>query len=127
MTLRDGLVIKLETENEELRERVRILEDMLGMTFDAPLQLGLTEKEAKVLGLLTKVDMATKDAIMFHIYADRPNEVPEIKVVDVFVCKVRQKLKPYDISIQTIWGRGYRLTTQDKAKLEELRSSVGFL
>lgn len=123
MTLRDDLVIKLETENDELRERVRALEDMLGMTFDAPLQLGLTEKEAMVLGLLSKVDMATKEAIMFHIYSDRPNDVPEIKIVDVFVCKVRRKLKPFDISIQTIWGIGYRLTKDDKSKLEELRTA----
>lgn len=37
---------------------------------------------------------------------------PELKIVDVFVCKVRKKL--YEASggdnyIETVWGRGYAL------------------
>lgn len=120
MTLRDELVLALETENEELRERVRQLEEMLGMTFDAPLQLGLTGTETMVLGLLSKVEMATKEAMLSHLYSDRPNDVPELKIVDVFICKMRRKLQPFGITIDTVWGRGYALPKSAKVRLAEL-------
>lgn len=119
MTLRDDLVRTIEDENEKLRERILELEDMLGMTFDAPLTFGLTAKEAKVLGLLSKVPMATKEAIMSTLYFDRPNDMPEIKIVDVFVCKLRRKLEAFEIEVETVWGRGYSLSAQGKAKLAE--------
>lgn len=32
---------------------------------------------------------------------------PEIKIVDVLVCKVRRKLQPLGITIKTAWGDGY--------------------
>ena len=38
----------------------------------------------------------------------------ELKIVDVIICKVRAKLKPYNpegrCCIETVWGRGYRLS-----------------
>lgn len=33
----------------------------------------------------------------------------EIKLVDVFVHKARKKLEPLGITIETVWGRGYRI------------------
>jgi len=41
-----------------------------------------------------------------HGFDDR-----EIKIVDVFVCKVRKKLERTGIVIDTAWGRGYRVMT----------------
>lgn len=119
MTLRDDLVRTLEEENEKLRERVIELEEMLGMTLDAPLNFGLTAHEAKVLGLLSKVTMATKEMIMSTLYFDRPNDMPEIKIVDVFICKMRRKLEPFEISIETVWGRGYSLAKEGKTKIAQ--------
>ncbi len=37
------------------------------------------------------------------------DEEPEIKIVDVYVCKVRRKLSGMAIRIDTLWGQGYRL------------------
>lgn len=39
-----------------------------------------------------------------HGFDDR-----EEKIVDVFVCKARKKLKPLGLNIETAWGRGYRI------------------
>ena len=33
----------------------------------------------------------------------------ELKIVDVFVCKARKKLKPLGVEISTAWGKGYRI------------------
>jgi two-component system cell cycle response regulator CtrA len=37
---------------------------------------------------------------------------PEVKIIDVFICKIRKKLEtasPGEHFIETVWGRGYRL------------------
>jgi two-component system cell cycle response regulator CtrA len=106
----------VETENEILREKVAQLEELLGLTFPAPLEFGLTGSEAKAFGVLMNRDIATKDAIMAGLYADKPfGGEAEPKIVDVFICKARRKLKPFSIKIETVWGQGYRLTPETKA------------
>jgi hypothetical protein len=52
---------------------------------------------------------------MVGLYGDRPNLDPEIKIVDVYVCKARKKLKGFGVEIETVWGRGYRLSAECKA------------
>ena len=55
--------------------------------------------------------MATKARLLAATAgADKPDS--DTKIVDVFICKIRAKLKALDIdpSIETAWGRGYRLT-----------------
>ncbi|YBV98388.1 helix-turn-helix domain-containing protein [Phyllobacteriaceae bacterium JZ32] len=52
--------------------------------------------------------MRSSEQLMAALYwAD--DEEPLIKIIDVFICKLRKKLRPLDIKIETIWGRGYRL------------------
>jgi len=72
--------------------------------------LHLTGKEYSMLELLVRNEGRTlsKEQIMNHLYL---LDGPEIKIVDVFVCKLRKKLKEggADAEIQTVWGRGYRM------------------
>lgn len=35
------------------------------------------------------------------------------KIVDVYACKIRKKLKPYGVTITTVWGKGFVLTDAD--------------
>lgn len=116
MTLRDDYVVTLEAENDALRERVRQLERLLGLGFDAPPQFGLTAREAAVFSVLLAREMATKDHLMAALYRDVGQDEPEIKIVDVFVCKLRAKLKRWSISIETHWGRGWYMTPAAKAR-----------
>lgn len=128
MTLRDDYVTKLEDENEELRERIRMLEAMMGFTFDAPLQFGMTAKESKIFGVLLKRDLATKQHIMDVLYSTMPDKEPDMKIVDVFVCKMRAKIKPFGVEVSTSWGRGWYMTAENKAKarllLEQMRPAT---
>jgi two-component system, cell cycle response regulator CtrA len=72
----------------------------------------LTGKEYGIFELLSlrKGTTLTKEMFLDHLYSGI-NE-PEIKIIDVFVCKLRKKLaqatggKHY---IETVWGRGYVL------------------
>jgi hypothetical protein len=48
--------------------------------------------------------------------ANRPNNPEETdpKMVDVVICNLRKKLKPFGLTINTLWGRGYYLDPKDR-------------
>lgn len=74
--------------------------------------LALTGKEYGVLELLALRKGATvsKDQFLTHLY-DGVDE-PELKIIDVFVCKLRRKIAKAtgdNHYIETDWGRGYTL------------------
>src|SRR5207302_8753615 len=72
----------------------------------------LTGKEYQMLELLSlrKGTTLTKEMFLNHLYGGM--DEPELKIIDVFICKLRKKLanasngKNY---IETVWGRGYVL------------------
>lgn len=102
-----------EQEIQLLRERVRQLEEALApSTITVPLEWRLTGSEARVFAHLTTRHVATKQSIMMALYSDRANEDPEMKIVDVFICKMRKKLTPFGIVIATVWGQGYALESR---------------
>ncbi len=124
---------RIEVLEEELRqrdERIQVLEDALGLNYTPPLVMCLTDKERKVLGAIIKKDIATKQMIMAAVYSDAhaDGDVPDIKIVDVFVCKMRGKLKEFGIEIKTEWGIGYSMNAESRQKLKDLedltRSSI---
>lgn len=120
-TLRDDLVAALEIENESLRERIAALEETLGIRIETPLELGLSRQESKVFGILFKRELVTKVQGLDVLYGHLPEEdEAEIKIVDVFICKMRKKLKPYKIEIETVWGQGYRMPAASKAIAQAL-------
>ncbi len=74
--------------------------------------LHLTGKEYGILELLSlrKGTTLTKEMFLNHLYGGM--DEPELKIIDVFVCKLRHKLKAStggDSYIETVWGRGYVL------------------
>jgi two-component system cell cycle response regulator CtrA len=77
---------------------------------DQPLHL--TGKEYGILELLSLRKGATLNKEMFlnHLYGGM--DEPAVKIIDVFVCKLRKKLSAAtggDNYIETVWGRGYVL------------------
>lgn len=121
MTLRDQYVALLEAENEDLRDRLRLLEEMSGVSFEVPLAFGLTGKERAVFGCLLKNALVKREHLMRVVYPPPYDDV-EMKILDVFVCKIRKKLKPFDVSIETQWGEGYFIAAEGKKKIAELLS-----
>ena len=74
--------------------------------------LRLTGKEYGILELLSlrKGTTLTKEMFLNHLYGGM--DEPELKIIDVFVCKLRKKLSTAaggDNYIETVWGRGYVL------------------
>lgn len=110
----------LIAQKERLAERVAQLEAALGLGFLAPLGWRLTRDQHRIFGVLMAREMATKDAIMAALYRDTGRDEAEIKIVDVQVCKLRPKLKPFGIEIETVWGQGYRISPAGKARVRQL-------
>ena len=79
----------------------------------------LTGKEYQMLELLSlrKGTTLTKEMFLNHLYGGM--DEPELKIIDVFICKLRKKLanasggKNY---IETVWGRGYVLREPSDTK-----------
>lgn len=72
----------------------------------------LTGKEYQMLELLSlrKGTTLTKEMFLNHLYGGM--DEPELKIIDVFICKLRKKLSQAtggDNYIETVWGRGYVL------------------
>jgi two-component system cell cycle response regulator CtrA len=77
--------------------------------------LHLTGKEYGILELLSlrKGTTLTKEMFLNHLYGGM--DEPELKIIDVFVCKLRKKMATATTGenyIETVWGRGYVLRDQ---------------
>jgi two-component system cell cycle response regulator CtrA len=92
----DDLVVNLDTKTSEVNGA----------------RVHLTGKEYAMLELLSlrKGMTLTKEMFLNHLYGGI--DEPEVKIIDVFMCKLRKKLasasggKNY---IETVWCRGYAL------------------
>ena len=79
----------------------------------------LTPSEYKVLELLSlrKNSVLTKEMCLNHLYNGLKE--PEVKIIDVFICKLRKKLAQAsdgDNQIETVWGGGYMLRDTPAAR-----------
>ncbi len=88
----------------------------------------LTGKEYQMLELLSlrKGTTLTKEMFLNHLYGGM--DEPELKIIDVFICKLRKKLSQAtggDNHIETVWGRGYVLRDPEPVASDVERLAVG--
>ncbi|MGL5008391.1 MAG: response regulator transcription factor CtrA [Paracoccaceae bacterium] len=86
----------------------------------------LTGKEYQMLELLSlrKGTTLTKEMFLNHLYGGM--DEPELKIIDVFICKLRKKLSEATDGanyIETVWGRGYVLRDPVPATARRLASA----
>lgn len=87
-------------------------------------RVSLTGKEYAILEMLSlrKGMTVTKEMFLTHLYGGR--DEPELKIIDVFVCKLRKKLAtagaPATGCIETVWGRGYSLRDPQPVRLGDV-------
>ncbi len=90
--------------------------------------LHLTNKEYSILELLSlrKGTPLTKEMFLNHLYGGI--DEPELKIIDVFMCKLRKKLMDAaggENYIETLWGRGYIMRDpEDIARDKKLEDSL---
>ena len=84
-------------------------------------RIHLTTKEYQILELLAlrQGSTLTKEMFLNHLYGGM--DEPELKIIDVFICKLRKKLSVASGGrdyIETIWGRGYTLREPTEQKMK---------
>lgn len=102
-------------------ERDPVLAATLGLTALFPRQFGdirLTPAEASVLEVLYRNARASKTALMMATADDASEDERGDKLADVYVSKLRTKLKPLGIEIETLHGDGFRMPAGAKAFLK---------
>ncbi len=87
----------------------------------------LTGKEYQMLELLSlrKGTTLTKEMFLNHLYGGM--DEPELKIIDVFICKLRKKLAEATGGanyIETVWGRGYVLRDPATTAAPQLAASA---
>jgi len=92
------------------------LDERVVLVDDHPVHL--TGKEYGILELLSlrKGTTLTKEMFLNHLYGGM--DEPELKIIDVFICKLRKKLANASSGknfIETVWGRGYVLRKPHEA------------
>jgi two-component system cell cycle response regulator CtrA len=88
----------------------------------------LTGKEYQMLELLSlrKGTTLTKEMFLNHLYGGM--DEPELKIIDVFICKLRKKLAVAtggESHIETVWGRGYVLRDPEPIHRDSERLAIG--
>jgi two-component system cell cycle response regulator CtrA len=89
--------------------------------------LHLTGKEYGILELLSlrKGTTLTKEMFLNHLYGGM--DEPELKIIDVFVCKLRKKLGVAtngENYIETVWGRGYVLRDPTPGEMMPVKQAM---
>ena len=90
-------------------------------------RLHVPGKEYSILELLSlrKGTTLTKEMFLDHLYGGM--DEPELKIIDVFICKLRKKLAEAtggEHYIETVWGRGYVLKDPESGAPPVARAAV---
>jgi two-component system cell cycle response regulator CtrA len=106
-----GIVVNLDAKTVEVNDK----------------PVHLTGKEYQMLELLSlrKGTTLTKEMFLNHLYGGM--DEPELKIIDVFICKLRKKLSQANDGenyIETVWGRGYVLRDPAPVPTQEERVAV---
>lgn len=104
-------------EVEQLQEEIRWLRGELGLLVTAEQvaevqqAFRMTVQEARILLHLLNCKLVTKDNALNALSEAGYDYDVEEKIIDVFICKVRAKLKRCNIGspIVTVWGTGWYL------------------
>lgn len=80
----------------------------------------LTGYEALLIGRLAEIfpRVGTKEELLAWMYQFKSaDEEPEIKIIDVYICKARKKLDQIGVRVDTVWGKGYALALSSKPRI----------
>lgn len=116
---------RLRIENQQLRDRIAVLERATGAVVVVPEWLGLTVTEGKLFAYLATRGVASREQIWDALHGTKIDGGPSIKVIDVVICKVRKKLRPHGLAISTRWGHGYALRAEHLERAREILGITG--
>jgi hypothetical protein len=87
----------------------------------------VTKLQATALALLIRRKEVTKAMIHHVVEQRRPanSEETDPKMVDVVICNLRKRIKPYNLTIVTVWSCGYYMLPEDRLRAAEMIKAAG--
>lgn len=115
-------VTNLRAQLDDAQAQIRSMNERRETSSDVYTYVGgLTRKEAEIVAAIVRYGRATKASLYHSLYGGTDaEEQREPKIIDVYVCKIRKKLRPLGVAIGTQWGVGYTMEPDDIARLNEL-------
>lgn len=119
----------MATELQRLRDRIEELEQVLGIDRSMVNRirgaLQVTRDQAKMLAMLIGRNVVTREAMYAVIYGARPVcDQPDVNMIDMQLSKLRRSLAPHGVAVRTLWGEGWQISIDDKAKVRRVIASV---
>lgn len=112
----------IDTQTEEIRQLRRQLhiEADIAVTARCKTVFDLAPAEARVLIALLRAGRMSRGGLLSA--AARPGrlDAPGEKVVDVYVHRLRQRLQPFGVRIETLWGVGFQMPKAARDVVEQL-------
>ena len=109
-----------EQERALLMEEIAMLKrEMYGAEWAPPVELGLTAGQQAIVAAMVVNDRVLSEQFLFDASRVRHSFAEELgsKLICVMISNIRKKLRPFGLEIRTVYGRGYCLTPETRAKL----------
>lgn len=105
---------QLDEANETIRQmrEVREVNPLLGV-------LGLTKNECEILSAIVDHGRISREQLFVRVWGAR-RDPPDPQIIDVHLCRIRKRLKPYGMRIKTLWGAGWEMSKDDCERVREL-------
>jgi two-component system cell cycle response regulator CtrA len=118
---RDSLHKEIADLRQQVLERDIRIEQLNSLLTGEPVDFWrvwhLTGQETHLMRALMSGRLCSKEYLLDFLYSQCKRE-PQVKIIDVFICKMRNKLTPSGIYIETVWGRGYRMSAETIARVK---------
>jgi two-component system, cell cycle response regulator CtrA len=107
---------------EDALARLRDIQRALTEDDWLPPEWQLTPTETAFLNTLAAARRVhSRESLWTILYGDDPEGGPEANLISVMVYKLRSKLRPFGIAIETQWGNGYCLTEESRRYILALK------
>jgi hypothetical protein len=109
---------RLEKANETILQLQQLLQAQSRNLYEV---VKLTRNQRTVVDtLLVTNGICTKENLYAAVYDSKQGHKPDPKIMRETLRVIRKQLRPHGIEIKTVFGTGYTISRESKAKLKEL-------
>jgi DNA-binding response OmpR family regulator len=108
------------TACEERDEKIKQLErELYGRSWEAPKEMRLTKLEAAIVATMLANNRVCSANLLIDATRGRGThkEHPTSNLIDSKMCHIRAKLRPFGLGVTTVWGTGYKIEDETRARL----------
>ena len=103
---------------EDLLEHIEVLEfelsEIKGVGLMQPWGINLRPREFEIMNCMAarSPHSVCRQGLLTALYPHSVDQ-PNIKIIDVWICRIRKTIEPLNLTVKTHWGRGYSLSPED--------------